>query len=682
MKVKSILVSMFACLSICTVLSGFSACDQEPVEKWTDGLEYELSSDKMYYSVVGMGDCKETEIIIPKTYEGLPVKAIASEAFQSCEELTRVVLPDGMTKIGYAAFSDCDSLAEIIIPSSVTTIDDLAFAECDNLINISIPDGIDVISPSSFSGEKLIYNTYENGKYLGNENNPYLVLVELVSKDSSTFNIAPTTRIIADDVFAFYYKLTSIKIPNSVTKIGEKAFKHCTGLTSIQIPDSVTIISSDVFAECNNLDNVIIGDGVTTIEDDAFAACINLTNVTIGENVTSIADNAFVFCSSLMKVYNKSDFVINTADKSNGFIGCFPSKIYTKLEISRFITDKNGYVFYENEEDVILVGYTGVETEWTLPNTITKIDDYAFYNEKRVTSIIIPNSVTSIGKAAFRGCGSLTSIEIPNSVTSMGYYAFDNCVKLTSIKIPNRLTSISEGAFSGCKSLTEIVIPDSVTSIGDFAFGNCECLKQIVIPDSVTSIGDLAFSYCECLKQIVISNNVTTIRHGAFYNCSSLTEIAIPDGVISIGGSAFSECSSLKQIVIPDSVTSIGNSAFSGCDNLQITEYGNCKYLKKGENPYWALISTTDMNLSSYNIHEDTKLIAGSVFYNCRNVTSIVIPDSVTSIGEYAFSRCDSLISITFKGTVDEWNAIEKDHNWNYNAPISKIICSNGTVTL
>ena len=218
------------------------------------------------------------------------------------------------------------------------------------------------------------------------------------------------------------------------------------------------------------------------------------------------------------------------------------------------------------------------------------------------------------------------------SVTSIGDYAFYNCSGLTSITIPNSVTSIGNNAFEGCSSLTSITIPNSVTSIGDYAFYNCTGLSSITIPNSVTDIGDLAFSSCSGLTSVTIPNSVTHINYGAFCGCSGLTSINIPNSVTSIGQGAFDECYSLASITIPNSVTHIGGNAFhhtAWFDNQPdgLVYVGLVAYTYKGTKPAE----------TSITIAEGTLGIADIAFWGCENLSSITIPNSVTSIGISAF---------------------------------------------
>ena len=279
------------------------------------------------------------------------------------------------------------------------------------------------------------------------------------------------------------------------------------------------------------------------------------------------------------------------------------------------------------------------------------------------TDLVIPathngESVTSIGSSAFSGCSSLESVVIPDSVTNIYSNAFIDCSSLTSIAIPDSVTNIGDRAFRNCSSLTSVVIGNSVTSIGQKAFSGCSKLTSIVIPDSVTSIDFEAFKDCSSLTSVVLGDSVTSIDSSAFYRCSSLTSVTIPDSVTSIGYEVFEYCSNLTSVIIGNSVTNIGDEAFSSCSQLQFNEYENCKYLGSKDTPYYALIEVTTQNLSSYTIHEDTKVIAASAFSSCSKLTSIVIPDNVISIGEWAFSYCDGLTSVVIGDSVTsigEW---------------------------
>ena len=270
-----------------------------------------------------------------------------------------------------------------------------------------------------------------------------------------------------------------------------------------------------------------------------------------------------------------------------------------------------------------------------------------------IRSVKLPSTIISIGSVAFAN-NNLVSCNIPNSVTSIGNSAFYLCKSLQSITIPNSVTSIGDEAFKSCESLQSVTIPNSVTSIGDEAFSWCVSLQSVTIPNSVTSIGDEAFSWCVSLQSVTIPNSVTSIGDQAFSGCKSLQSVTIPNSVTSIGDGAFSSCKSLQSITIPNSVTNIGDGAFCGCNICfficNSTYFQNdavCLFNKDKT----AIVSTIK-DCVNYIIPNSVTSIGDGAFSWCKSLQSVTIPNSVTSIGDGAFSSCKSLQSITIPNSV------------------------------
>ena len=289
-----------------------------------------------------------------------------------------------------------------------------------------------------------------------------------------------------------------------------------------------------------------------------------------------------------------------------------------------------------------------------ITDSVNSIGDGAFYNCSSLTNIVIPDGVTSIGDWAFNGCSDLVDIVIPDSVTSIGDYAFGECSSLSSLVIPDSVTSIGNKAFLGCSSLKSLVLPDSVTSIGNEAFLGCSSLESLVLPDSVTSIGNEAFLNCSSLNDIIIHDSVTSIGNNAFGCCKSLTNIAIPGSVTSIGGSAFSGCESLSSVVIPESVVNLNGNPFCRWNGeLKCLSpyfiYDNKVLFNKDKSK---IIAFRDENTTSYIIPDGVTSIGDWAFNGCSGLADIVIPDSVTSIGDWAFNGCSGLADIVIPDSV------------------------------
>ena len=346
-----------------------------------------------------------------------------------------------------------------------------------------------------------------------------------------------------------------------------------------------------------------------------------MTNVSISQYVKYIGTNAFSNCTSLKTISVNS---ANSKYSSNS--GILFDKEKTKL-----------IKYPSNKTDI---------SNYTVPNTVTTIEDSAFYNCNTLTSIQLPNSLTSIGNSAFERCENLESINIPAGVTKIKSYTFEECSSLKNITIPNKVTSIENSAFKGCSALTSMQLPNSITSIGKFAFCECGNLESINIPTGITNIEDYTFEECSNLKSITIPNRVTSIGRDAFYQCSALTSIQLSNSITSIGSFAFYQCSGLTSIQLPNSITSIGSFAFYRCHaltsmqlpnsitNIESGAFGSCE------------------NLESINIPTNITTIEDSTFAYCSKLNNITIPSKVTIIGKSAFNGCSALTSMQLSNTI------------------------------
>ncbi len=473
-----------------------------------------------------------------------------------------------------------------------------------------------------------------------------LVLLMVVS-------LVPTAAMAEDDVVA--YEVTG----------GNIYFEKATG----------TVTSCDPEVTEANIPSEIDGVKVTSIGYKAFAGCMGLMRVTIPDSVTSIGNYAFRGCTSLMNITIPADVEYAGA---NYFRGCTSLMSINVDESSKTLSSIDGVLF--NKDRTKLLKYPEGKTcaYYEIPNSVKSIIEWAFYGSTNLTNVTIPNSVTNIENYVFYQCTGLTSIIIPSSLGEMNREIFSGCTSLASVTIQNGVTSIGDGTFRGCTSLTNVEIPNSVMNIEPYAFDGCTNLTGITIPDSVTRIDDAAFRDCKSLKSIEIPSSVTSIGESAFFNCTSLTNATIKDGVTSIGNGAFSSCTSLISIEIPSSVTSIGESAFSQCARLTSINVSNANTVYSSVDGVIFNKDKTEVVLcpegktdASYMIPNSVTSIGNAAFSCCKNLTNVIMPSSVTSIGESAFWMT-ALTDIYYSGTKEQWNKI-RIGEYNYWLPSVRI---------
>ena len=376
------------------------------------------------------------------------VTRIGNNVFYGCNSIKTAVIPDGVTHIGVAAFSSCSNLTNIEIPDSVTSIGNSAFAKCERLTELTLPESVISIGDNAFfSCNSLIE----------------------IAIPHSVKNISTST---------FYYcsNLENVIIPNSVTNIGDYAFSHCISLAEVTIPGSVKSIGSNVFENCDNLTDVIISEGVTDIGKYMFVNCISLKDVIIPDTVKNIGHGAFAGCKKLMSA---------TIGKGVTSIG------------------GDAFRFCDALENVFI------------PEGVTSIGTYAFYHCDKLKDITIPDSVTSIGEYTFSNCDSFTQVIIPSGLTNIGNYAFAYCNALKNITVDeNNAKYVSVDGVLFNKNKTKLI---------QYPVGNLNA--SYIVPDGVTSIGTYSFVDSANLESMILPNSLTSIEENTFYKSDSLTDV-------------------------------------------------------------------------------------------------------------------------------------------------------------
>ena len=659
------------------------------------------------------------------------VKSIGKYAFWGCSELTSVTIPDSVKSIGEFAFQDCKKIkavyitdvanwcgisfggtgsnplayarklyvdgssriTKLFIPKGVDSIGYSAFAYCTNITSIVIPDSVKSIGSYAFykcSGLTSVYIT-DLAKWCG-----------ISFEDSSANPLGEAHKLYLNGSL-----VTDLTIPDSVTRIGSRAFFCCTGLTSVTIPNSVTNIGEDAFYFCDNvrsvaipqcvcdngvaphfsdwkITNVVVAAGVTNISNNAFKGCDNLVSLTIPDSVVSIGTDAFTACSNLTDV----TVYVSQYCRSIAAVSAFPS-VYRSVKKAIIVDGVNsigGGAF------AYCYGLTSV----TIPDSVTSIGSEAFYKCTGLTSVTIPDSVTSIGDSAFYNCSGLVCVTIPDSVTSIGNNAFYKCIGLTSVTIGNSVMSIGGSAFAGCSGLTSVTIPNSVASIGRFAFSDCSGLTSVTIPDSVTIIGDYAFTGCSGLVNVTIGKSVTSIGELAFCDCSRLMSVVMRGdcpSVAHVSGFPFYGADSSCVAYLP-----FGNSTYASVGpswwGLSVAYYVTVIFDANGGIGGKTTIQVPDAVLAAPTVFRKgytflgwepsvpMDVPAGNVTYTAQwaesslpsvgdpapvwmidsagnltgvdlnGCTDIIIPSNITSIGPYAFYNCSELTSVTIPNSV------------------------------
>ena len=618
----------------------------------SEGLEFTLNDDGKSYSLTGIGTCTDDDIIIPSKYEGLPVTSIGYSAiYGSYGQLSSVVIPDSVINIDNSAFN-VYYIDNIYIGSGVENISGWAFENCYDIYSITVNEN----NPTYYSSGNCIIERATNALVVGSAES---IIPENVTK-------------ICSGAFAFRYELDSIVIPASVIEIEDDAFceciyldsvtfaensklktisgfNYCRSMSAIEIPANVTTIGEYAFYNCTSLSTIEIPANVTTIGTDTFSNCTSLSTIEIPANVTTIGYGAFQGCKSLETVIFEQSSCLTT-------IGVYAFKVCTSLstiEIPANVTTISSYAFSSctNLKRVTFEEDSNLES----------IGDEAFYNCKSLTSITIPNSVTNIGYSLFSSCDNLT-YNTKNGLNYLGninnpylYLGSTTNQDITTANIDSNCKFIGDYALSGCGNLSNVIIPSSVISISNSAFGTSSVggsLKNITVDPNNMHYKDIDGN--------LYSKDGTVLLKYA--GGKTTTTFVIPEGVISVVDGAFYYSKNLTSVTISSSVTSIGKRAFS-YSNIKNVIFAKNSQLKDLN---W-LVFQYCYYLESITFAECSQLtdIPLGIFWGCSRLTSIEIPTSVTYIGQESFVGCRTLVSIYFKGTIEQWNAIPKYSDWN-----------------
>lgn len=507
---------------------------------------------------------------------------------------------------------------------------------------------------------------YDETTYSYYSDNYSKILNEINSFDEDDINDWDDLFAAAEQEAELYAELESITYQRIDVTFSDGAVTAvyfdascCDSTDSDKTLESVTILSGSFAQYSTDTTTQITYEAEFT--DGSYTKATATASRDSSDKITTITDIEITWKD---KIYSKYSGTISVSERGASYTDGETLYIYTNSTNYSTLTSS------EKSSVTSVIIYDGV----------TKISDTAFKGFVSLTSVTIPDSVTSIGSSAFYGCSSLANITIPDSVTSIGDSAFYGCTSLTSITLSNNIKSIGDSTFYNCSSLTTLTIPDSVTSIGDSAFYNCSSLAGLTIPSKVTSVGDSAFYNCSSLASITLPTGLKSIGENAFYNCSSLTTLTIPDSVTSIGSGAFGGCSGLVSITLPFVGGSAGATEASastlfgyifGTKSYTGSTATKQYYEISGNITYYIPTTLTTVTITSGKIID-------RAFNYCSSLTSITIPERVTSIGKSAFSNCTALTSINIPESV---SSIGQEAFYNCTA-LTSINIPNGVTTI
>ncbi len=680
---------------------GTDAFDKTP---W---LEQQKAEHDIVYAGRCVVACRET-LARAEIKDG--TRYICNNAFRNRTALTSVVIPEGVTEIGWWAFQGCTSLASVRLPGSLTMINDSAFSGCRSLTSITIPAGVKWIGGSEFSGctsltSVTILGKTEIWKEAFSDHVSVIVAEQLRMGDYPL----PVYKQAAARGFALRYG-SGETLPEDYRA---DCLKYIKGQKkklypmALQFPPLLHVMLAEKIVPKGDLPD-LIDQAASLNKPEVTAMLLDYQDRQLKPGEREKREEK--------KMQREMDFLLT------GTLTAAEAK-----KSWRYEKDEKG--------NLILLGYKGKETEVEVPTAIDKdpvtaIGDYAFspngkplseaQREARrgIRSIRVPEGVQTIGKSAFEDCAGLEQVELPASVRKIGGSSylpggykpkpkktddpFSGCPALTTVLVAedNRWYCVEDGLLcrksrtgkkmlhyvgggegvcivpEGTKtiphyffqkrvSLTAVSLPEGVDKIGNYVFRDCTSLTSVTIPKGVTEIGIKAFSGCTSLNSVTIPASVTQIGGYAFSGCTSLSDMTIPESVTDIEGKAFYGCISLSSVMIPERAVRIGEDAFGKTPWLEqqkaehdIVYVGRC-------------VLVCRKNLAHAAIREGTERICESAFSGCTGLTSATIPEGVAEIGSTAFSGCTCLTDVTIPASVTEigWRAFRGCEHLTIHAP-------------
>lgn len=603
--------------------------------------EYDSSSKVLHIKYVGTGSGIMDDYT---SYSSTPWSSPSTNRTNA----TSIVIDDGIKHIGNFAFGSWTKITSVTLPSTLESIGSSAFKSAGATAGFTIsnmPASLTKIGDSAFESSKVKTITFEGDNLdLGQ------AAFKSATKLTTVNNFPSNVSEIKDNTFYSCSALTTLNLPSGLKKVGLASFYECTVLVINDLPASLEDIGKQGFYNCKKLANVTMTN-IKTLGDMTFTNCVLLTSATLPSTITKIPPQIFSGCTNLSSI------------NLQGAVTEIGANAFLKTAISSF----------------------------TIPNTCTTIGNYAL-ECPNLTSITIPPSLTTVGTDIFAKSGTTYAIAPLTDI----YYA-EGCTTLLGgmlsgtttdiiVHIPSTVTSVdgqfASGKTSGTLTLDwgsnnnfyidggliyskdkkkllssipslvtgSIVINDATIEICDKAFYSNKSITDINLKN-VEIVGENAFYACSNMTEVTGTEHIKNVGPKAFQMCSNLSTFNFCDNLVSIGANGFTSTKIGPELILPDSLLTIGDTAFSGCS--QVTTLVLSKNLQSMGTQ--AFGST---KMESVIIPDTITVIPSNAFKSCSNLTTITLPKNLTSIGASAFASDNALVTVYFKGTETEKNAI------------------------
>ena len=586
------------------------------------------------------------------------VKEIGRSAFEECSKLTTLNLGQALETVGDCAFQNCTNVTKLTFPDATTAIGSSAFARCSSVTEITVGQGLKSVGDYSF---------FDCGSFTA-----------LVLPDKFT--------TMGGSAFEGCRKLTNAKLGQSLTSVPERAFKNCIALSEMNLPATVKSIGDQAFYNDSTIAVVTMREGLETIGNEVFWNNSGVRSFVIPGTVQTIGTNSFYGCTNTSTLRFKDGdgiLTIDTKKTRSRKIDDMLSNISSSYDRERYEDRKYDY-FYDCPIKTL---YLGRNLKYDYSGSVSiykKVGDKKWNSETRASApfvnsttlarVTVGPKVTFVYNHLCDGCSNLTNVVLGNALKKINGYAFANCVKLPNISYPASLATIGNYAFANCKVLTSTSFQeasDHDLKIYNASFKDCVSLPEVYFPGQLSLLNDSTYQGCTALKDVIFNKNeqykpTLTIGNYTFAQCSLINTLSFPGRLKSIGDYTFSDCTYLTNLTFEDSneAVTLGSGATGETDrrymlplfgnsnltslymgrNIDYSELADCSY-----SPFYNQQFLTDVRFSQAGTVTYCK---DYLLYKVNNCESLILPESLTTIGNWTFRGMSKLGGIVIPNAV------------------------------